>query len=148
MAPGKSLEDIVCAILFIRMLSSIRLTTKGRGCLPVGKTRTSPGVQNPCPFGMETYKELGAETRPLTMLYHLPRRGHLGDTGDSYEACPEAAAWGMADKSPLREGRWQSFALWRPWGRRHTGDLCTDLVSGRACVSTNVGLLSNRRSIL
>lgn len=26
-------------------------------------------------------------------------------------------------------------------------DLCTDLVSGRACVPTDVGLLSNRRSI-
>lgn len=53
----------------------------------------------------------------------------------------------MADKSPLREGRWQSCALWRPWGRRHTGDLCTDLVSGRACVSTDAGLLLNRRSL-
>lgn len=54
----------------------------------------------------------------------------------------------MADKSLLREGRWRSCALWRPWGWRHTDDLSPDLVSGRASVPTGMGHLLNGRSVL
>lgn len=99
LAHGKSWEDLLYGIIFIRILRLVLficLTSKGRGWIVMGNNRTWSWVQNSCPFGWrKLWRKSEHKPQQLTILYYSPREENVGDTKDIFEACQEAAVWKM-----------------------------------------------------